>query len=525
MLEPNFILDIKDIVNSLCLGLKDRYIAVEMIYSNPVPYPCDMLSIKKSNDSNENDGEIVHLSDLSDTIYRDLVIAAMKFLDEDSDDELEDNLNKLKAILHQVEACREKSDNGCNYPFSDFEKDSDLLDRFSALLEELFRVILQTLMQKEENVNNGLVLVSEVVKNKSNKFQVLGLIIDKKAIEDEHLPIISEFSDDNSFIQSVINVIFQKWCDVFKYSLKYSDSEYIMDLDAVIRLAARDSTEGRNLPSYKILEAISGTRYENAECHGAVAFFPGIDPKECIPFGNEIGFSLENVRYIRKLLEMTSWSEKKSFVLCVDTRSPMAPKVVGLIKKEKCKSVYTVEFRGFLKWTLKKDYQEIFSCDAGKYSYNKNRLGKYDIQLQKLLNCSDSQINDIHFIVETIWKQHHGTMLVLFNDPMQAEKEAKRLIRMGRGISLNAYDLCAADEKKELILSLTSIDGALFMDINSKIYGFGIIVDGEAIAEGSTERGARYNSAKNYIAVSNKNDINNVALVVSEDRTVDLISN
>ena len=62
------------------------------------------------------------------------------------------------------------------------------------------------------------------------------------------------------------------------------------------------------------------------------------------------------------------------------------------------------------------------------------------------------------------------------------------------------------------------------MDINGTIYGFGIIVDGKAIAKGTAERGARYNSAKNYIANSAEKGINNVALVVSEDRTVDLLT-
>ena len=78
----------------------------------------------------------------------------------------------------------------------------------------------------------------------------------------------------------------------------------------------------------------------------------------------------------------------------------------------------------------------------------------------------------------------------------------------------------------KIIEKITSIDGALIIDYDCVCYAIGAILDGNACEHtGSAERGARYNSACTYLA--NKTDPNNVfiAVVVSEDGTIDILSN
>lgn len=559
MSNSTFFQDMKGIINSLCPELNKKYIPVYILFYDyhwNLGYsdvPC--IEIKYNvNESEKN----ISFDEPSKFLNRDIVRKAQSFLEEDSNRVVVLQFEELEETLHQVEDndyfYRKASLKGLNSTglFSiyqplglGFQNDgseenknkyinfvwNELMKKVmnhtidsKSLLDVISRAIIQGLILEDES-ENVVILLSEVVKNDDNVFQVLGLIVDKKTIADEHLLIKNKFSDNyDSFIQRVFYVLFQKWSDIFKHSLYYSNSEYIMDTDAVIRLAVRDLTEGRELPSYKVIETISGTRYENEECHGTVAFLTDIEKAEYIPFENPIHFGFDNIRYIRKLLEMSAGSFDDSFVLCVNAQSSLHSEVVGLIKKEYCNNEYTIEFRGFLKWTLKKSGSEIFSFDSGQYSCHKNRLDKYNKQLSALLECTDDQIKNIHFIVKTIWEQRHGTMLVLFKDLLDAEKETKRLVKMGRGISLKSNHELSDSERKQLILSLTSIDGALFMDINGTICGFGIIVDGKAVVKGTAERGARYNSAKNYIANCAKEGIINVALVVSEDRTVDLLS-
>lgn len=559
MSNSAFFQDMKGIINSLCPELNKNYILVDILFYNYhwdrdcSEFPC--AEIKCNVDDKPE--RIKSFAEPSKFLNRDIVRKAQNFLEEDSDGEVVLLLKEVEETLHQVEDndyfCQKAASEGLDASglFSEYQpldlgftndgteenKNKYINVVWDKLMgkvlnskidsQSLFCAISRALIQKlilKDKSENTIVLLSEVTKNDKNIFQILGLIADKKTIDEEHLLIRSKFVDDeDSFVQRVFCVLFQKWSDIFKHSLFYSDSEYIMDTDAVIRLAVRDLTEGRELPSYKIIEAISRTRYENEECHGTVAFFTDIEKAKYIPFESPIHFGFENIRYIRKLLEMSWGFFNDSFVLCVNAQSSLHSNVVGLIKKEFCNNEYTVEFRGFLKWTLMKSGSEIFSFDSGQYSFHKNRLDKYNKQLKASLECTDDQIKNIHFIVETIWEQRHGTMLVLFKDSLKAEEETRRLVKMGRGIGLKTNHEWNDFDRKQLILSLTSIDGALFMDINGTICGFGIIVDGEAVVKGTTERGARYNSAKNYIANCAKKGIVNIALVVSEDRTVDLL--
>lgn len=558
MPNSSFFNDMKEITDLLCPVLNKKYVPVIFLYhgsyykNNFNDIPCVEIIC------NDEQEKTISFDEPWMFFNRDLVKKAQKLIEKDSDLEIISYLKKIEEILHQVEdndyLCEKALEDeldasglfSLEQPASlDLQNDGseenknkyintvwdDLMNmilksknNMQILLDVISRAIIYKIMLKDKK-ENAIILLSEVVKNNYNIFQVLGFIADKNTIDHEQLPIKNKFiENDNSFVQGAIYVLFQKWSDIFKYSLFYSDSEYIMDTDAVIRLTARDLTEGQGLPSYKLIEAISGAFYENAECHGTMALFNNIEKIKYIPFDKPINIDFENIRYIRKLLEMSSESSNNSFVLCVDTSIQLCPRVVGLIKKNHCNNEYMFEFRGFLKWTLKKGCAEVVSFDSGQYSYNKNRLDNYNEHLKKLLKCTDAQIDKIHFVVDTIWKQRHGTMLVLFSDSNQANDEAKRLVKMGRGIGLKIEHKKNNWRDEQLILSLTSIDGALFMDVNSTIYGFGIIVDGEAVVKGTAERGARYNSAKNYIENSAKKGIVNVALVVSEDRTVDLLS-
>lgn len=76
---------------------------------------------------------------------------------------------------------------------------------------------------------------------------------------------------------------------------------------------------------------------------------------------------------------------------------------------------------------------------------------------------------------------------------------------------------------KEVILNISSIDGAIMMDENCISYGVGLIVDGEAIVKGDVSRGARYNSIYNYIHIKKREDKRYLAIVVSEDGMVDVL--
>lgn len=72
--------------------------------------------------------------------------------------------------------------------------------------------------------------------------------------------------------------------------------------------------------------------------------------------------------------------------------------------------------------------------------------------------------------------------------------------------------------------SITNIDGAAMLDKSGTCHGFGVILDGECVVKGNPSRGARFNSAYNYIAARKMARQSAVAIVISEDRTMDVIT-
>ena len=90
----------------------------------------------------------------------------------------------------------------------------------------------------------------------------------------------------------------------------------------------------------------------------------------------------------------------------------------------------------------------------------------------------------------------------------------------GRGYAIEPVDL-KLPGNKNLLSSITAIDGAIFLDTNLVCFGVGVILDGIAVNTGLSARGARYNSAQCYI--DNKGYEEVAAVVVSDDETTDII--
>ena len=114
-------------------------------------------------------------------------------------------------------------------------------------------------------------------------------------------------------------------------------------------------------------------------------------------------------------------------------------------------------------------------------------------------------------IVNVATSQKHGALLIISSD---AAGESKRLKNQSTEIKPTKLD-------ESLIRNVTSIDGAVLLDVTGTCYSIGVILDGIATAKGNPERGSRYNSAIRY--VENKDRC--VAVIISEDGMVDLYPN
>lgn len=76
-------------------------------------------------------------------------------------------------------------------------------------------------------------------------------------------------------------------------------------------------------------------------------------------------------------------------------------------------------------------------------------------------------------IVDAATRQKHGALLVISGD---AKGEAERLNNQSTRIRATKLD-------ESLVGSVTSIDGAVLLDIAGTCYTIGVILDGEAVSD------------------------------------------
>lgn len=312
--------------------------------------------------------------------------------------------------------------------------------------------------------------------------------------------------DDNAykyFLNALIDNFFNKWLEFVYYGLYYSTIHYISDSQAIITATANDMFESRQLPTEHIFTKIANYEYEGAPCRGKIVFTNRIDG--IVKFKQPIELSIFNVKKIRKLLEMSN----DNTCLVVNNG-----KLVGIDSCVKHKKAYLIEFINTNMWNLSYSGKYIVKYHNGQYRLPSN---KFDWQVliekcnKKFNGGYDKKIVDI---INKASDQKHGTMVII---SQTAREESEALVKDGKGMAIYETDLIKAS--KDLVLGLCSIDGAIMIDQYGKCSGVGLILSNSNLGKGNPERGARYNSAVNYIN-ANKNSI---VVVISEDGMIDIL--
>lgn len=121
----------------------------------------------------------------------------------------------------------------------------------------------------------------------------------------------------------------------------------------------------------------------------------------------------------------------------------------------------------------------------------------------------ENGLNLWHLMMAQV-RQEHGSMIVVAKD---AASEARRLSKQGTCIEPTLLS-------EELLRSVSGIDGTIILDPAGFCHAIGIILDGEATEQCTPSRGSRYNSGVRYV---HKGSHRRLAIVVSDDRTVDII--
>ena len=277
-------------------------------------------------------------------------------------------------------------------------------------------------------------------------------------------------------------------------------------------------SQGKLVPSFPLITQLSGMTYESSQCSARLVC-TNIAEDLKIRLAEPVVFDGYGLRGVRKLLEIAG--DKLDVVLRWYTPPGQVFSVFEIVgfsevgRYEKCPRF---QINGYLSWTLFDGEKELLNFSQGRYVVK--RADKFD--REKLACCLrkvfEEDCDRLVEVVDEAWNQTHGTLLIISDE---IEAETQRLCSQNRGYKVETLDLSA---NKALITSITSIDGAVMLDKSGTCHGLGVILDGECVVKGNPSRGARFNSAYNYIAARKMKKRRAVAIVISEDRTMDVIT-
>lgn len=234
-----------------------------------------------------------------------------------------------------------------------------------------------------------------------------------------------------------------------------------------------------------------------------------------VSFREPIPFAVSHLRQVRKLVEMSD----KDIALVVNQQG----KICGLSVSKPAAYECHLRIWGHLSWTITYNETKKLSYYNAKYHIHPQR--RHDVQIARTLGPIGESLNTeqsarVEAVIRAAATQSHGT-IVIIGSREDAAAETKRLCDARSATGISTINL---SENMHLIRYLTAIDGALIMDTDCRCSCIGAILDGDFTAKGNPARGARYNSTVRYVKRRAELGEQFAGIVISEDGTIDAVS-
>lgn len=299
----------------------------------------------------------------------------------------------------------------------------------------------------------------------------------------------------------------------------------------------------RGFPKAEVLIELSAEKYEGSESEARIYF----NKEDVCVIGvlDTLGkddrvIHPGNRRMIRKMMEISKKGKVYLLAEKNNNKEDNAEKnwiITKLVEKNAEKKTETgsyIKFFGYLCWSIVCEGKEKIIYEKGQYILNdssekKEYMAKINNMKSNLsMNPMPGKLKDwfasgrMERLIEILQKQGHGTAVILTD----SDAEAKRLCEMNRGTLVGEdKGICKNNEEwnTERLLSVTRIDGALFMNFEGTCIAIGVIVDGVAKIKGDAGKGARYNSIANYVRQQKEGTF--LGIIISEDGMVELTCN
>ncbi|GAA4012437.1 diadenylate cyclase [Hymenobacter fastidiosus] len=255
---------------------------------------------------------------------------------------------------------------------------------------------------------------------------------------------------------------------------------------------------------------ISSLRYEGAEGVGKLLLARRRHPNLEEVFALTCPTPLTDYRAVRKLLEMTT----ADVSLLADGENVYAlGRQIGPYDATR-EDLFLVNFVTHYAWEFQHDGKVLMRSHYGLPSLPRTRLNrsKFRKDLKRIFTLTDPvKVERLWDVVLEASRQKHGTLVVVTTEALAEADRLKLQCTLIEPVPLTPL----------ITRLITAIDGAVLVDPESYCYSIGVILDGKASGNGTSTRGARYNSAIRYVESS---PYPCMAIVVSEDGLVDVIT-
>ncbi|MEL6494155.1 MAG: diadenylate cyclase [Cyanobacteria bacterium J06623_7] len=419
-------------------------------------------------------------------------------------------------------------DNFDNDPEQFFFKSATHLikDHKDSLYPKALRMAVQTILQQHDRPRGQISFCSFPVQK--NEHWIMTVI--QLASEDfEHqyrltkathqLHSMKEYRIDRCFLEAIIYQILQAselelQSSVAGNMLSLENSERVIEDAAASLLKAVEVhiNQWNRADLFSFANAIAAERYEGAASEGRLIICQRdrTDIAAKVKLAKPI--KIYNYRAIRKLLEVSS----NNMALLCDIETVWGLGLPLDTYQPSSESLFEIRFAEHHTWELVHAENIMLRV---KYRQARLPRARFDRRLfcdrvHQLFEVDRATSNLLVKAVEAAVEQRHGTMLVI---TPEAEAETHRLTAQSTVIE-------PVVASQSIISHLSSVDGAILISPAGTVYSFGVILDGQASKNGNPARGARYNSAIRYVDEKSSNQINCLALIVSEDGYVDLYS-
>ena len=265
---------------------------------------------------------------------------------------------------------------------------------------------------------------------------------------------------------------------------------------------------------------LSGTYYEGIPCRAKLCFCYSMAQKTgALILKEPIKFISTNIRLIRKLLQTGQGDsilllERKDATWYVQGVYP------AMSSQTQENNYFEVTFQliRHMVWEMEINRKIVVRYECGKYKIiTRNYYKNLFIETYRQLFNVKGTFEELERVFDIACHQVHGTVLIVEED---AKSESKRLVNESTGIELDNNKVLS----DSLTQGVTALDGAVLVDIDGHCYGFGYILDSMKPLKGRPDRGARYNSTARYVWTRRTIGKATIAVIVSEDKTINIIS-